>query len=465
MVRVISGDNELQAIDFQKHYQMPAVYLMDPDRSFERQYNRDGWPFLMLVNEQGEIVYQCNNLVERDKTLMENLHEIGNTQREPEIRYIGDTPYLLTTLKNNGEAEKTLTHERFTSIACGTNGDIYTVYTSVEEGNSNVYLKISQTGEKQQTIPVAATDADEYDGTVLCDNPGQIWVCWTSNSRGKTYNIYLNDLKSIQENNPSVLISQSKEDAMHGRMAADASNNIWITYYKWEKIKNISRDKEVYVRKYANGRISEEIHISPEDVSQYEDHTDPSIAILNDQPVICWSWDFHRPEGYTKDAESPTIFARAVSRNLQLQKPFHVSGKNIDMTPALGSCGDLLWCAWDCLERDKKSLRVRCINANNPSGTDMVISSNLVNVCSPGFAFYSNTQGVLIWSQTENGEAWTLWKSDYDALQKTWINSSMIVSAGDPRFGSCAYDKDGNLWLAYSVKTEDGRKIIVQQSN
>jgi hypothetical protein len=444
---------------------MPAVYLMDPDRSFERKYNRNGWPFLMLADEKGKIVYQCNNLADNDKTLMRHLHEISKTPRKPEIRPVGTVPYRQCTLENNGEIEKTLRNERFTSIACGADEDIYAVFTAVEDGNSNIYLRIQKSDGQSQTIPVAATKADEYDGTVITDTQGKAWVCWTSNNLGRKYNIYLSDLVGIQNNAPAVLVSQSKEDAMHGRMAVDASNNIWITYYKWQKIKNISRDKEVYVRKYANGVVSKEIHISPEDVSEYEDHTDPTIAILNNQPIVCWSWDFHKPKGYTQEAETPTIFARALNQDSTPQKIFHVSGKNIDMTPVLDACGDSLWCAWDSLGRGKKSLSVRKITANAPSGATISIAKDVVNTCNPDFSFYNNTKGALTWSQTKDGQKWSLWKADYDIEKKKWGDPSKIITEGNPRFASCAYDSLGNLWLAYSIQTDNGREVIVKQSN
>jgi hypothetical protein len=54
VLRVISGDHERTAVDFQKHYRLNAVHLMDTDRSFEATHNRDGWPFLMLVDPNGK---------------------------------------------------------------------------------------------------------------------------------------------------------------------------------------------------------------------------------------------------------------------------------------------------------------------------------------------------------------------------------------------------------------------------
>lgn len=448
-------------MDFQKHYRMDAVYLMDPNRSFERKYNKNGWPFLMLADDQGKIVYQCTNLAERDKTFMQNLQKIGKTPRDISIQPIGSVPYLKTTVDNNHISESSV-NERFPSIACGAGGTVYTTYTSTENGDCNVYLRIQKDGRETETIPVAVTaDADEYDATVIVDSAGQPWICWTSNERGHTYNIFLTNLNDLRNDTAPTLISLSKEDAMHGRMAADSAGKLWITYYTWEKMNNISRDKEVYVRTFANGVVSDEIRVSPTDVPQYEDHTDSSIAILGGQPVVCWSWDFHQPEGYTKEASSPTIFARSLTNGKPTQKPFHISAKRIDMTPVLAAWGENLWCAWDSLGGSSKALCLRQLNANAASGKIITLADNLVNVCSPDFAF-TDTKGCLTWSQTKDGETWSLWKSDYDTKAKAWGKSVEVVSEGNPRFGSCDFDPQGRLWLAYSVQTENGRQVIIK---
>jgi hypothetical protein len=460
VIRVISGDNELQAMDFQKHYRMNALYLMDPNRAFERKYNRNGWPFLMLVDEQGTIVYQCNNLAERDKKLMQQLYKIGKTPRKLSIAQIGETPYLQTTVENNTISDTSL-NERFPSIACGADGSIYTVYTSATNDHCDVYLRIQKDGSEEELLPVAATEADEYDATVIADSNGKVWICWTSNARGRTYNIYLTSLDDLRNNKPSVPVSLSKQDAMHGRMAADSNGKLWITYYQWENIKNISRDKEIYLRAYADGKISDEIHISPTDVSEYEDHTDSSIALINDQPVVCWSWDFHTPKGYTQDAHSPTIFARSLTGNSLLPKPFDISAKNIDMTPTLAAHGNALWCAWDSLGRSSKSLCLRSITGTSAAGNITTIAADLVNICSPDFAF-NDTKGCLTWSQTKDGRNWSLWKSEYIIQTKTWGQPSELVSEDNPRFASCAYDIQGRLWLAYSGQTSKGRQIVVK---
>jgi hypothetical protein len=470
VIRVISGDNELAALDFQKHYEMPVVYLMDSDRAFERKHNRDGWPFLMLVDPNGQVVYKCNNLVDRDRELMQQLQKLKNESFSAETKMADGVFYMTSTLQHCREVEKTQQSERFASIAAGRDGQIYTVFTSLKDGNSDVVMRISDGTSLGKDIPIAATDADEYDGTVIIDNKDRVWVCWTSNAVDDKYQVHLTSLKDVRDGRESVNVSKSQDDAMHGRMAADDSGSIWITYYQWHNMGQNSRDKEVYLRNYSNGALSEQVHISPTDVPVYEDHTNPSISILNGQFFVSWSWDFHRPKGYTNEAREPTIFARTINQDFKLGRPFHLSGHRIDDTPMLASANNNnLWCAWDSLGRSqkvrayRKNLYVRSLNTNEAVGQEFAIAQDLVNVCSPCFAFDSTGKGVLTFSQSENGRDWSLWKADYDSDGNCWKEPVMVISEGNPRFGSCVYDTKGKLWIAYSVRTDEGRKVEVKR--
>lgn len=471
VIRVISGDNELSALDFQKHYRMPIVHLMDPDRAFEKKHNRDGWPFLLLADSEGQIIYKCNNLVDRDKELNNLFKKIEEKSFAAETMTADGVSYMKATFQRNGENKEKLKNERFTSIAAGSDGEIYTVFTSVKNGNSDIIMRISGTNSPDRDIPIAATDADEYDGTVMVDNRSRVWVCWTSNAIDNIYQIHLTCLKDLEDGKKSILVSKSEEDSMHGRMTADDSGNIWITYYRWLKMGQNSRDKEIYLRKFSDGTFSDEIHISPSDVPEYEDHTDPSITMLDNQVIVSWSWDFHRPKGYTQDAREPTIFARTVKQDLSPGKLFLVSGNKIDSAPVMSKVHDKkLWCAWDSLGYNRKSranrkdLYMRQLNAANSIDRIITIAENLVNVCSPCFAFGQNDKGVLTWSQTENGKDWSLWKSQYDAAKNSWTQPTPAISEGNPRFGSCVYDTQGRLWIAYSAQTDKGREIIVKKS-
>ncbi|UCF14376.1 MAG: hypothetical protein JSW59_13255, partial [Phycisphaerales bacterium] len=67
------------------------------------------------------------------------------------------------------------------------------------------------------------------------------------------------------------------------------------------------------------------------------------------------------------------------------------------------------------------------------------------------------------WSQSRNGKDWSLWKAVYDPEHNRWDNPVLVISKGNPRFGSCVFDSRGRLWIAYSVRTSKGREVNVKQ--
>lgn len=462
---MISGDNELSALDFQKHYRLSIVHLLDPDRSFEKKYNRSGWPFLMLADTKGKIVYQGNGMVQNEmvkisKLLNKMLQDVSDVRT---IKSDGIS-YMPATLQRSGQTDNPLRCDRFSSLAAGADGKLYLVFTTNRNRNSDIFMRIFDGKSWSKDIPIAATDADEYDSTVLVDGQGRIWVSWTSNADGKKYNIFVTTITDTTQPAVHVRVTSASDDAMHPRMACDSKGRIWMTYYKWRKIGKFSRDKEVYLRRWQGDRWSKELQISPTDVSEYEDHTDPAIAAIGETAMVCWSWDFHQPKGYTRNAERPTIFARRITDNMSLGKSIAISGKNIDMTPVItaGKDGRILY-AWDSLQGRGKKLCVAGMNSAfaNSAEKTVTLSKSVVNVCSPTFATSPTAPTVLIWSETKNGSRWILKRADLNA-NNHWSKPTTVEVTGNPRFCSAAYDSQGQLWIAYSAQTKQGREIIVK---
>jgi hypothetical protein len=232
-------------------------------------------------------------------------------------------------------------------------------------------------------------------------------------------------------------------------------------------MRKYSRDKEVYVRRFNEGSWSEEIQVSPNDVPNYEDHTEPAIAVYDGGAVICWSWDFHQPKGYTKQAAAPTIFVRSVNDNLQLGKPIAVSNKNIDVTPAI-VVGDnkQLWCAWDSLSRKRqKTISINNIDISRgmSAGNARVLTEPAANVCSPCFAKGPGGRLTLLWSEKQGDKPWLLKRADFDGAKRQWSKAEIVKMEGNPRFCSATYDLHGRLWISYSVESEKGREIVVEK--
>ncbi len=366
------------------------------------------------------------------------------------------------TIERN-KTRNTIVNERFPSVATGSDGNIYVVFTRTGKDSSDVVMRKAEGNKWSQDIPIATSPADEYDGNVLVDSMGEVWVSWISNANSK-YNIFITSLGNSGQAQKPYQLTHSDDDAMHPRMACDTQGNLWITYYRWKKRNGRSRDKEVYVRQLNQNRWSQEIQISPTDVPWYEDHTEPAITPYNDGVMIAWSWDFHPPnQGYSQYAKSPTIFLRPINRQMELGKIFSVSENSVDVTPAIITSGDRILCAWDSAAVVTKNLSVASViqNQDNPP-KNIQQHEKVRNICTPCLTKSENRQISLVWCESPNGIKWILKHMTYMPKEKQWSTPSIVMQKGNPRFPSAAYDSKEQLWVACSVETADGRKIALK---
>jgi len=475
VIRIVAGDNDLSSLDFQKHYRLPLLHLLDTNRTVEKKYNSNGWPFFMIVDGRGNVVYSANRFVHNDlpkvTPILNNLLS-SPPSSQPILR--DGLYYQSATLKRSGELQRARRRDRFSSLTAGPEGKLYCVFTTNRNGNSDVFFRIYDGRAWSPDRPLAASANDEYDPTILLDKQNHLWVTWTADAKDRNYDIYYqtaSDPVALAAASPR-RITDSDDDAMHARLACDEKGRVWLTYYKWEKWEQLSRDREIYLRRWQNGSWSPENHISPTDVPRYEDHSDPVLATLDDNVVLAWCWDYHQPKGYTKQCELPSVFVRGVDTNLELQGIVPLSGKDIDADPALVSNSQgRIWGAWHSLTWDRNSRRrrkvlcVRELTASSPTpGSPFTrLGSLVVNVCTPAFAVHPSGKLSLVWAQTITGNMWTLQHSAYQDQSNRWSSPKILVTAGDPRFPAAAYDSNGRLWIAYSARTDSGREIVVKK--
>ena len=464
-IRSTSLDNELPAWEFVKHYRLPSVPLMDPIREFEKQYNRDGWTFLMLADPAGRVVYRANSPV--DWTRVESrINTLLPKETPAKLVERDGVLYLPSVLTRSSELQRGRPRDSFPSIACAADGRKYVVFTTDRNGTQDVYVRIFDGQKWLPDRPVAATQADEFDGTVVVDGKNQAWVSWTSNAPGPRYDVFVAPVSAGPPAGAPVQITRSDDDAMHARMAADSRGRLWVTYYRWQKMHGRSRDKEIYARYLEGGQWSKEIHVSPEDVPDYEDHTDPAIAAQGDSMVFAWSWDFHRPQGYSRVPQQPSIFLRRINSQGKLERVRAVSGKNCDSRPAITVAPDgRIWCAWESALTAGGGKNVAFSvedlkTAENPGlGTDA--SDTQKNICTPSLAISPQGNAALVWAEVDSQGRWALKQASRGAKDASWTKPRTLIDKGNPRFPSIAYAKDGKLNVAYAVEKENRREIEV----
>jgi hypothetical protein len=266
-----------------------------------------------------------------------------------------------------------------------------------------------------------------------------------------------------------------KDDSMHGRMAVDSNGRLWVTYYQWERMSGISRDKEVYARYFEAGRWSDVIHVSPEEIPVYEDHTDPVIAPWGDGVVIGWSWDFHRQNStsaYSSVPDTPSIFLRKVAPGPKLERARAVSGANFDTRPTLAvSTSGHVFCAWESVVYDSQRVNRKMITTSiedlqspeNP-GKGVNVTGFQTDICTPCLASSAKGDVALVWAQPDVTGQWMLMQAQWNARAVAWTQPKTLVTTGNPRFPSAAYGKDGSLWIAYCADKKDRREVVVFKS-
>ncbi|MEN6308723.1 MAG: sialidase family protein, partial [Anaerohalosphaeraceae bacterium] len=57
---------------------------------------------------------------------------------------------------------------------------------------------------------------------------------------------------------------------------------------------------------------------------------------------------------------------------------------------------------------------------------------------------------------------WQLARSDYDMQTNQWKPKQIIEEKQHARYTSAVYDKNGTLWVAYSVQTPKGREVVIK---
>jgi hypothetical protein len=428
----------------------------------------------MLADSQGRVVYRVNSPRPDDwRAVKDFLNEqLPKKPAKTTIKRDG-VAYPRSVLARTDELRKPIRRDRFPSVATDDQGRVYVVFTSRRKDNDDIVLRVFDGKTWLKDRIVSHSPKDEFDGRVVTDGKGGAWLSWTSNAEGDKYDLVVAHLPNPTSPITPTRITSSDDDAMHARMARDANGLIWVTYYKWRKMGRYSRDREVYARYFDGKTWSDEIHVSPDDVPVYEDHCDPAITPWGDSVAVAWSWDYHRPRGYTRSARLPTVFLRPLSAKGKPGPIRAVSSIHIDSIPTIAAGpGKDLWCAWESIAWDRASRadrkRVAIVSCDPEAPVKPTPGENVSgikkNICSPSLSTSPSGTAALVWAEQDAKGHWGLKLLEFDPRQDSRGKPKRLRSKHDPRFPSAAYSPDGNLWIAYSAELKNGvRKIVVSK--
>ncbi|MFH2002528.1 MAG: hypothetical protein ABIK28_22845 [Planctomycetota bacterium] len=448
--------------DYQRHYRSRFPHLIDANRKFEKQYNRDGWPFHMIVEDHGDILYAETKLVDDDLDMITAILDLIVPKKPEASNVYGNTNYMEETCKRHDTSNRTM--ETFPNVISDFQGDLYLSYTTNRNKENEVYLRFLKKGEGRDEVLVSEGLKDAYYSTMALDFKDRLWVFFSALADSGRYDIFARYWKAGKGLSDIENITEASEDAMYPDAKVDSEGRIWLAYYGWEKMGNHSRDKEVYAR-YLDGKewSEEAIHLSPDDVPDYEDHTDPTLAVDSLGNVYAaWSWDLHPLEDpkYSRyqesfGAENPTLFGRRFNLKDPPGALLFLGHTGIDAAPEIYcDVNDKLWCAWNSFQYSetgyKKALYVSdCKPDDADYSTSYMIESDVRDICTPRFVEQSGRLH-LIWCSQDQEKVWRMKLSLFLEAEEYWSDPETIVSEGNPRFPSIALDGNGVLQIVYS---------------
>jgi thiol-disulfide isomerase/thioredoxin len=423
---VFIGETPNSAGDFLKHYRTNMLALMDYNGSNSQKYKSDYLTATFLIDTNQ--VIQFNN------------HDVFYNEKKDELKSMLDTMQLGTNNENThavctdesctvpSSKEDTCMYELSPKAVSDKTNTIWVAFHSNKEGNNNIYLRAYKDGKMVKEYPITRSASDNYSPDITITPDQTIWLCWVSNKNGK-YDIYACSYKKGVFSEQTQ-VTRSYDDAFHPRIVSDNGNNVHLTYYKWDTIRNYSRDRDVFYRSYNGKQWSDEVRVSPSQPS-FDDATDPSIICDNNKNVyVAYSYDYH-PGNYKKEENvtQATIFLQHVRDTFDPNEQLLIGTKElvyksvVDITPELAvDSKNTIWCAWDARAKGTRYIFAK----RTTDSTETVISEKSAISTNPNILLCDAGKPCIVWNQTE-GENWGIFGSKLE--NGLWTSPIRLVES------------------------------------
>ncbi len=470
---LVQGENEYVSLDYKKHYRSTGTELLDFDFSVARgKYNARSWPTTVVIGPDGTIRYHAKmasrNPSDVEKVLSELTSKVPATAKDSVTCENGVC--RLPSSNQTGLFAKG--SDYLPRVANDSSGRVWMAYTSSRDLGNNICLRrLGAEGDADgaKSTRVTRTLSDDYAPDIAISQDDSIWLTWTSDKNGK-YDIYV---KSYSDGKWSeeTRITESADDAFHPRIAA-SRGNVAVTYYKWNRDLGASRDRNLFVRMYVNGRWGREIEVSPAE-PKYDDHTDPAIVFAGKDTVwIAWSYDYH-PQLYKEplDTDEPSIFARKINLSGEMEEPILVGTRGrkqhaIDILPSLAySSKSGLWCAWDAALNGQRVILVsRYDEKTRAFGPETMVSDARQIASSPSITIDSDGVPYVAWIQIDGQHRSSVRYTRFSNGQ--WQDPPAVVAdatQGAVRNPMVLAGTRSSVLVAYEQVSEKESEIAVQR--
>jgi hypothetical protein len=463
-LEVPCGENQHAALDYQCHYRSARMMGMDVDYSVSRAFDAGGWPTFVVIDPEGVIRFHG---FDSDRDLREVRRCLGDLLKgkPPGPNPVPSQGILYPV---DVQAARQAHRDRSPRLSFDGSGNPLVVYYSNRAGINSVYLRrYNQQGRQVSDEQLSPAGIESYAADCATDDAGALWVTWCARP-GRFYDILVQCRREGKEPVTEQL-THSDDDAMAPKIAAGPGGALMVTYYKWAMMRGISRDRNIFARRYDPVRHTwnPEQEISPHQ-PEVEDHTDPDVVIDHQgSNWVVWSFDYH-PSLYKKPLEAgqPTIFAaRAISNTVSppmlvgATRPYRNA---IDLFPsaALDSQGTL-WCAWDCSEPRRCIRLARLDPADNTFKAAASFGAQAETCSTPELSAAGGERLVLAWSQRRRAEPW---RGKVALLQQgRSAAETMLTENSDVLFPQAQADPKGRYWVVYEKAQPGGSEIVLRE--
>ncbi len=433
---------------------------IDADYGMSRAYSAQSWPTFVVVDPAGIIRFHG----------FDSDRQLGGVRRclKDVLQAAPKDPKQIMDTGIAFPAEvlacRRAARDRSPRLAFDKSGTANVVYYSNREGTNTVYLRrLGPKGAVLSDERLRPAGLESYHPDAAFDSQGGLWAVWCARSNS-FYDIYVQHRAPDKE--PALeQLTASDDDAMSPKIAAGPNGTVLVSYYKWAKLRGISRDRNIFARRYDPAKTAwePEVEISPHE-PEVEDHTDPDVVVDREgRAWVVWSYDYH-PQLFSKpvDASQPTIFA-AEFTTVKASDPILVGATGrlrdaIDLFPsaAIDDAG-VLWCAWDCSE-PRRSIQLARKQGASSFQAVRVLGEGTCST--PELSAASGGRLLLSWTERTDRQAW---QGKVALLKDGQVQATTRISeTGDVLFPQVQQTPDGRYWIAYEHSAPKGATIIAR---
>lgn len=436
---------------------------LDADYAVSKAFHAGSWPTFIVIDPEGVIRFHGFDSDRELGGVRRCLRDVLKAKPVDPNQVMSDGIALPADVLAARQARR----DRSPRLTFDPSGNPVVVFYSNRSGTNAVYLRrYNQRGERVAEDRLSPPEAESYAADCVTDSTGALWATWCARP-GRFYDIFV-QCRRAGKDPVTEQLTFSDDDAMSPKIAAGPGGAVTVTYYKWALLRGISRDRNIFARRYDPVRQAwdAEQEISPHQ-PEVEDHTDPDVVIDGQgNNWIVWSFDYH-PSLYKKpvEAEQPTIFAARVASNT-VSPPMLVGATGpfrdaIDLFPSAAlDSQSALWCAWDCSE-PRRCVRLARLDPADDTFKVAATFGAPGEVCStPELSPAGAEHLLLAWSQRRRAEAWRgkviLFK------QSRAVAEAMLSDTADVLFPQAQTAPKGSYWVVYEKAEPTGSEVILR---